>query len=214
MRKCKRCREWMCPREKGRPPAFCSAACKQAAWRQAHRKSAHAVRVQTSSVKMDYETPPEFFAALDDDIGPFTLDAASSHRNALCTRHYTAEEDGLAQPWTGRVWLNPPYGRGIDRWMEKARDSARTTAKLVAVLVPARTSSRWWHEFVMPILKQTEPGEVRFLDRRLSFGDCKTQAPFSSVLVVFRNAASVTKLPQKTTHRKPSAERPRARVSA
>jgi phage N-6-adenine-methyltransferase len=50
----------------------------------------------------------------------FTLDACATPENAKCDRYFTPADDGLAQTWTGRVWMNPPYGREIASWMQKA----------------------------------------------------------------------------------------------
>src|SRR5262249_4101706 len=87
--------------------------------------------------------------------------------------------DGLAQDWAGEtVFMNPPYGRQISRWVRKAHDSAARGATVVC-LVPARTDTHWWHNYVID-------GEVRFLKGRLKFGDSKNSAPFPSALVIFR----------------------------
>lgn len=62
----------------------------------------------------DRGTDPAFIASLEERFGPFNLDAAASPHNAKCSRFFTVEDDGLAQPWgewpdMGRVWCNPPY---------------------------------------------------------------------------------------------------------
>ena len=70
-----------------------------------------------------WETPQDFFDDLDWEFH-FDLDVCALPKNAKCVRYYTPEEDGLAQPWEGTCWLNPPYGREIGRWVKKAADSA------------------------------------------------------------------------------------------
>ena len=55
----------------------------------------------------------------------------------------------LVQTWTGRVFMNPPYGREIGAWLQKAWESAQSTAELVVCLVPARTDTRWWHRYAV-----------------------------------------------------------------
>ena len=77
-----------------------------------------------SSASSEWTTPRDLFDELDAEFH-FDLDAASTDANALCTRHYTKESDGLAQEWRGSVWLNPPYGREIGKWMQKAAESNR-----------------------------------------------------------------------------------------
>lgn len=77
------------------------------------------------------------------------------------------------------MWLNPPYGRAIGLWMAKAVAAAEAGATVVC-LVPSRTDTRWWHDYVLP------HGQVEFIRGRLKFGGCKNSAPFPSAVVVFR----------------------------
>jgi site-specific DNA-methyltransferase (adenine-specific) len=141
--------------------------------------------VMTSSKSVEWPTDPAVFAELDAEFG-FSLDPCATSENAKCSRFFTLEDDGLAQAWTGRVFMNPPYGRAIGAWMRKAWEASRTTAELVVCLVPARTDTAWWHDYATR-------GEIRFLRGRLKFGDAKSAAPFPSAVVVFRDARSVTK---------------------
>ena len=83
-----------------------------------------------------WATPKDFFDRLDAEFG-FTLDACALPENAKCKTYYTPEQDGLAQPWEGVVWCNPPYGRQIGQWVKKAHDTA-TRGGLVVMLLPAR----------------------------------------------------------------------------
>lgn len=75
-----------------------------------------------SSSSGEWTTPHDLFAELDAEFH-FDVDAASTDENALCERHFTAADDGLAQEWSGTVWCNPPYGRQIGKWMRKAAES-------------------------------------------------------------------------------------------
>jgi hypothetical protein len=58
-------------------------------------------------------------------------------------------------------------------------------AEIAVYLIPARTDTRWFHDLVLPVAS-----EVRFIKGRLKFGDAKTDAPFPSMLVIFRNTAT------------------------
>jgi site-specific DNA-methyltransferase (adenine-specific) len=143
--------------------------------------------VYFSSKKCEWSTPPELFADLDAEFGPFTLDACATAENAKCAAFFTRSVDGLAQRWTGRVWLNPPYGRAICQWLRKALESVQSgDAKLVVCLVPVRVDTSWWHDHAVR-------GEVRFLRSRVRFGGAESGAPFPSAVVVFRNGCGVTK---------------------
>lgn len=67
-----------------------------------------------------WATPQAFYSTLHAEFG-FTLDPCSTHENAKCEKHYTAEDDGLSKDWSGeRVFMNPPYGREIGNWIAKA----------------------------------------------------------------------------------------------
>jgi site-specific DNA-methyltransferase (adenine-specific) len=133
-----------------------------------------------SSRTDEWATPRETFDALEAEFGPFELDPAASVENAKCPRFYTRADDGLTREWTGRVFLNPPYGREMPAWMAKAWEASQTTAELVVCLVPARTDTGWWHRYAMR-------GDYRLLPGRLHFGGAD-RAPFPSAVVVFRNA--------------------------
>lgn len=133
-----------------------------------------------SSKKDDWETPQDLFDELDKEFH-FTLDAASSDLNAKCEKHYTIEDDGLSQSWAGNnVFLNPPYGRTMKEWMRKAYEESQRENTTVVALVPARTDTAWFHDYVYG------KAELRFLRGRLKFGGCENSAPFPSLVVVYR----------------------------
>jgi len=129
-----------------------------------------------------HATPQEFFDKLNAEFH-FTLDVCATPENAKCKAYYSLDngDDGLLPVWHGRVWMNPPYGREIGRWMKKAHDTVLSGKGQVVVvcLVPARTDTKWWHECVIG-------HEVRFVRGRLKFGDAKNSAPFPSAVVVMR----------------------------
>lgn len=131
-----------------------------------------------SSNTCEWETPQDIFDKLSEEFGGFDLDVCATPENAKCPRFYTKEQDGLSQEWSGKCWMNPPYGREISKWVEKA---AQSKADLVVCLLPARTDTKWFHNWCIP------KGEVRFLPGRLKFGCSKNSAPFPSMIVIFNN---------------------------
>lgn len=138
------------------------------------------MNVHFSSRKTDWETPRELFRVWDASHGPFTLDVCATARNAKCGRYFSPEINGLIQPWRGVCWMNPPYGRAIGLWIAKAMaeiEAAR--AKRIVCLVPARTDTAWWHDFILP------HGAVHFLRGRVRFEGAEHPAPFPSAIVVF-----------------------------
>jgi len=139
------------------------------------------MNVHFSSATDMWETPQAFFDKLNAEYG-FTLDACASHENAKCQFYFTKEVNGLSRKWSGVVWMNPPYGREIGDWMRKAYESSLSGATVVC-LVPARTDTKWWHDYAMK-------GEIDFIRGRLKFGNAKSNAPFPSAVVVFKPEAA------------------------
>ncbi|MBO6899515.1 MAG: helix-turn-helix domain-containing protein [Shimia sp.] len=125
-----------------------------------------------------WQTPPEIFVALEKVIGRFDLDpcAPSDVAAAHAKTVFTPKTNGLRQPWWGQVFMNPPYGREIKLWLEKASSEATAGVQIVG-LVPARTDTAWWHNFVVG------QADVVFLRGRLAFGDGTQAAPFPSALI-------------------------------
>jgi phage N-6-adenine-methyltransferase len=137
------------------------------------------LRAHFSSQTDLWETPQDLFDQLNQQFH-FDLDVCAIPENAKCERFYSPEDDGLAQEWTGVCWLNPPYGRTIGQWLAKANKAVEQGATVVA-LVPARTDTKWWHDYVAA-------HEIVFLPGRLRFGGTKHSAPFPSAVVVMRPA--------------------------
>lgn len=129
------------------------------------------------SSKTDLWATPQAFFDKYNEIYNFELDVCATHENAKCEKYFTEADDGLAQVWTGVCFMNPPYGREIIHWMRKAYESSLRGATVVC-LVPARTDTKWWHEYAMM-------GEIEFIRGRLKFGDAKNSAPFPSAVVIF-----------------------------
>jgi phage N-6-adenine-methyltransferase len=136
-------------------------------------------RLHFSSESDNWPTPEDFFEKMNSQYGPFDVDVCASAENAKCKKFFTREDDGLSHEWSGRCWMNPPYGRSIGKWMKKAFESSREGA-VVCCLAPARTDTKWWHDYAMN-------GEITFIRGRLKFGGHKNPAPFPSAVVVFRN---------------------------
>jgi hypothetical protein len=173
----------------------------------------------------DWQTPPALFDALDAEFGPFTCDPACngsehsakvvlSRGGFLCwpeelkriaaTTDFapaTVGIDGLVSSWSGRVFLNPPYGRGMGKWIEKAwHEVHEGHAELVCALIPSRTDTRAWQDYILREVRHThgwnypkwrqETQMVRFLPGRVKFSGHKDPAPFPSAVVVWAGRPS------------------------
>jgi phage N-6-adenine-methyltransferase len=153
-----------------------------------------------SSERSDWAKPWELFLSLD-AVYRFDLDVCATADNAKCAWFFSPAEDGLAQEWviskssllslavppagdmdcarTVVAFCNPPYGREIAAWMKKAWKAGGGRGAVVVCLVPARTDTRWWHDYAM---KATY---ISFIPGRIRFEGAPSTAPFPSAVVVF-----------------------------
>jgi len=135
--------------------------------------------IHYSSKSNNWATPQPLFDKLSEIFGEFTLDPCATPANAKCSRFFTEEDDGLAQSWNEEmVFMNPPYGREISKWIQKAYQESFKGADVVC-LIPARTDTSWWHDFVMHASK------IILLRGRVRFEGGKNSAPFPSAVVEF-----------------------------
>lgn len=116
-----------------------------------------------------WATPQALYAELDAEFH-FTLDPCP-----MDDAERIMELDGLARSWAGeRIFCNPPYGRNVWRWLDKARE-----AECAVFLLPSRTDTQWFHDYAL------KADEIRFVKGRLRFGDADAGAPFPSVILVY-----------------------------
>lgn len=133
--------------------------------------------IHFSSKSMEWETPQDFFDKIQKEFN-LELDVCATNDNHKLYDWWTKEDDGLSQNWKPwRCWMNPPYGREIGKWVEKA---STVGAKIVVALLPARTDTKWFHDHIY------NKAEIRFIKGRLKFGGHKNSAPFPSMLVIFK----------------------------
>ena len=129
----------------------------------------------------EWATPQALFDELNKEFN-FNLDPCATKDNHKCDKYYTMQENGLTQNWGGcRVFCNPPYSQ-ISEWVEKAFRESKNDNTLVVLLIPSRTDTRYFHNFIY------NRAEISFVKGRLKFGDGKNSAPFPSMLVIFRGA--------------------------
>ena len=164
--------------QKGKPPSF-------------HRTAA------ISSVHQAWRTPPELLEKLYPVVGGmFDLDPCSptADRRTASVRarlYFTGrmpDDDGLALPWSGAVFVNPPYGRELKHWIQKCHDeaAARRVAPCIA-LIPARPDTKAWHTWI------AGKADVFMLRGRLRFlaEGSDEAAPFPSALIVWNATQAI-----------------------
>lgn len=129
-------------------------------------------RVLFSSLVIDWPTPFFIYEKLNREF-KFNFDPCPLF----------AQFDGLTVEWGTSNFVNPPYGRSLCTWLQKGYQESQAGKKVV-FLLPARTDTRWFHEFCL------KASEIRFIKGRLKFGSAKYNAPFPSMVVVFSNTTN------------------------
>jgi len=146
-------------------------------------------KLMFSSKSDEWETPPEFYDKLNKRF-KFTLDPCATHENNRCDKYYTIEDDGLSKSWANeKVFVNPPYG-DIGKWVKKAYDESTENGAIVVMLMPARTDTKYWHDYIMNSASAIYfiKGRLKFYNKVIADYTGKSDlspAPFPSVVIVF-----------------------------
>jgi phage N-6-adenine-methyltransferase len=146
---------------------------------QKQSKKPPKLAVNLSSPHSQWQTPQHIVDRAIEVLGAIDLDPCTDSKNAPVAPakiQWTLEENGLTQPWQGRVWLHPPYGRVIGKWLDKLCAEYETGDVTAAIaLLPARTDTQWWqHLTKYPMC---------FIRGRLRFGTHTNSAPFPSAVI-------------------------------
>lgn len=147
-----------------------------------------------SKASDEWETPQWLFDLLDKEFH-FDCDAAATEKNTKCPAFHSPNfvkgwfllhgdrviscmGNALTENWyKATYFLNPPYLQ-IAAFMKKAYEESLKGA-IVVCLIPCRTDTRYWHNYVM------QAQEIRFIKGRLQFSNMQNSAPFPSCIVIF-----------------------------
>lgn len=132
-------------------------------------------RNKFESGKQEYETPTSIFNPLNTEFD-FTIDVCADSNNKKVNAYYSIEDDALTKTWSGVCWMNPPFGE-VKKWIKKAYEESRKDNCVVVCLIPAKTNTRWWHQYCMK-------SEIRFIEGRPKFEGCEHGLPFPLAVVV------------------------------
>lgn len=142
-----------------------------------------------SSKSDEWETPHDFYEKLNKKY-KFTLDPCATHENHKCEKYYTAESDGLTQSWAHEtVFVNPPYG-DVGAWVQKACQEYTKKGATVIMLIPSRTDTKYWHDYIMKYSSTIYfvKGRLKFKNKVIADFTGKTDlspAPFPSAVIEF-----------------------------
>lgn len=150
-----------------------------------------------TSKSVVYGTPLKLFRELDAEFH-FETDVCSIPELALCDHYYTPEQDGLLQEWKGVCWMNPPYGKEIRRWVQKAYEESQRGATVVGLL-PARMDAFWFHDWIY------HKAELRFPKGRLHFRGVVSRGPWKPHAAPFACMIAVWRPPSASAQNKDSA---------
>jgi len=132
-----------------------------------------------TSLTSEWETPQYLFDKLN-NIYHFELDVCANINNHKCDLYYDIEDNGLLQDWKTINWCNPPYGRKIGLWIEKAYLENKK-GNTIILLLPARTDTKWFHKYIY------NQHRIEFIKGRLKFNNQNKDAPFPSMIVYMEN---------------------------
>jgi len=137
----------------------------------------------------EWETPQWLYDILDAEFH-FRLDPCATAENAKCENYFTVKDNGLWQDWFvyDSIFMNPPYGRGIKKWIQKAFEESQRGCTVVC-LIFNRSDTRWFHDWVLG-----KAAEIRVIKGRLTFGGSPNSAPFPSIIVVYRPGLGYTRI--------------------
>ena len=143
-----------------------------------------------SSKNMNWCTPQDFFDQLNAEFD-FELEQSATAISAKCSRYFSPETAALNQSWNygGAVFCDPPYGRSLKKWIQKAYTESQS-GQTIVLLIPARTDTAAFHDYIYG------KAEIQFIRGRLMFTDedgnppidakgRPMPAPFTSMIVVY-----------------------------
>jgi hypothetical protein len=103
----------------------------------------------TQSKNSEWYTPALYVEAVRSVLGGIDLDPASceiANKVVQAETYYTKAQDGLSHPWTGRVFLNPPYQRKAGDFIQRLCDSHSTglVSSAIALVNSNCTDTAWF----------------------------------------------------------------------
>jgi hypothetical protein len=124
--------------------------------------------VKVSTTTVEWYTPAPYIVMAREVLGSIDLDPAS---NALAQswiqaeKIYTKEDNGLEQKWAYNVFCNPPYGRSVEEWLNKAIDGYQWGDISACIMLLNRTGAAWYKK------RKREVTAICEVDRRIAFLD-------------------------------------------
>ena len=130
----------------------------------------------------EYETPNEIFKPLQEEFG-LVLDVCANDKNHKCEIYLTKEMDALTHDWEYNFWMNPPFGRNLKKWIQKAYEESVKHKVNGVLILPVRSNTHWWHKYIIDT-----KAEVRFLKGETKFVGHKRGLWLPFAIVIFKSS--------------------------
>ena len=126
----------------------------------------------------NWRTPDWLFEALNNHFN-FQADVCANDTNYLCDKYFTMEKSCFDNDWDYMNFMNPPYGRQIGKFIERAYLQWTRHGRMTVALLPSRTDTKWFHNYIY------NKSDYYFVRGRLRFNDQPNHAPFPSMIVLW-----------------------------
>ena len=135
----------------------------------------------------EYETPNEIFKPLQKEFN-LRLDVCANDDNAKCQIYITKEMDALSSDWNYNFWMNPPFGRDLKKWVQKAYEESKKNKVNGVLILPVRSNTNWWHKYII----ETK-AEVRFLKGETKFVGHERGLWLPFAIIIYKNSLITSK---------------------
>ena len=111
-----------------------------------------------------YETPNSIFEPLQKEFN-LQLDVCANQENHKLRTYFTEEQDALTKNWNTNFWMNPPFGRQLQKFVKKAQEESQKNKVIGVCLIPVRSNTKWWHKHIIDTNSEVRfiKGEVKFV---------------------------------------------------
>jgi len=140
-----------------------------------------------------YETPNHIFKPLQKEFN-LSLDVCANEGNHKCKTYFTEKQDALNQNWNMNFWMNPPFGRQLQKFVKKAQEESFKNKVIGVCLLPVRSNTRWWHKHIIDT-----KAEVRFIRGEVKFVGFERGLWMPFAIVIFKPTLSKNGISGATT---------------
>jgi site-specific DNA-methyltransferase (adenine-specific) len=135
------------------------------------------------SNSIEYSTPISIVEPLIKEFS-IEIDVCASSLNHKLPDYWTKEDNALTKDWLGNCWMNPPFDRNLSKWVKKAHDEAYKNGGTKVCLIPVRSNTKWWAEYILK-------SEIRFINGEVNFNEEPRGLWMGMCIVIFGDKAKI-----------------------